>query len=356
MAQLYGRTFSKSEMMQRVGDISQIAGATSCELKSGRAAGVPAIDVKTGSGLRFTVLPGRGMDIAWADYKGMALSFISKAGVSSANFFEEPGLGFLRNFTCGLLTTCGLTYMGAPCVDEGKPLGLHGRISNTPAEDVSVSQDWEADEFTIRIRGKVRESAMFGENLVLTREIVTRLGESTLQIHDRIENCGFESQPLMLFYHCNFGYPLVDRDTKLVGSVTTVRGRDARATDGLPRYNSFEEPTHGFTEQVFYHDLQPDAEGAVWLGLLNPNLGCNGLGAYVKCMKDQATHFGEWKQMGQGDYVVGLEPCTWYPEGRAEARRRGELKQIEPGEVKSFDLEIGVIEGASEQDGLLTSQ
>jgi hypothetical protein len=355
MAQLYGRVFSKLDIMRRVGDISQIAGATSCELKSGRATGVPAIDVKTGSGFRFTILPGRGMDLAWADYKGMALSFISKAGVSSANFFEEPGLGFLRNFTCGLLTTCGLTYMGAPCVDEGKALGLHGRISNTPAEDVSVLQGWEEDEFTIRIRGKVRESAMFGENLVLTRELVTRLGDSKLQIHDRIENCGFDAQPFMLFYHFNFGYPLVDRDTKLMGSLTKVRGRDARAEEGLAHYSLFEEPTHGFTEQVFYHDLQPDAEGAVWLGLLNPNLGPNGLGVYVKSRKDQATHFGEWKQMGEGDYVVGLEPSTWYPEGRAEARRRGELKQIEPGEIKQFDLEVGVVEGESELGGLLTS-
>ena len=37
------------------------------------------------------------------------------------------------------MTTCGLTYMGAPCTDAGDTLGLHGRISNTPACDVGVS-------------------------------------------------------------------------------------------------------------------------------------------------------------------------------------------------------------------------
>jgi hypothetical protein len=58
--------------------------------------------------------------------------------------------------------------------------------------------------------------------------------------------------------------------------------------------------------------------------------------------------------MGEGDYVVGLEPCTWYPEGRAEARRRGELKQIEPGEIKSFDSEVGVVEGEAGLGKLMT--
>lgn len=348
MAHIFGQVLTKRELMKRVGDISQIAGATSCELRYGRATGVPAIEVKTGSGFRFTVLPGRGMDIAWADYKGNSIAFVSKVGVSSADLFEEPGLGFLRNFTCGLLTTCGLTYMGAPCIDEGKPLGLHGRISNTPAEDICITQEWEEDEFVIKLRGKVRESSMFGENLTLTREITTRLGEKKLRIRDRIENCGYDRQPLMLFYHFNFGFPIVSEHTVLVGSPTQVRGRDARAETGLENYGSFQNPEHGFTEQVFYHDLKPASDGTVWCGLLNPNLGTHGTGVYVKCRKDQATHFGEWKQMGEGDYVVGLEPSTWYPEGRAEARRRGELKFIEPGEVKTFDLEVGVFEGELE--------
>ena len=48
----------------------------------------------------------------------------------------------------------------------------------------------------------------------------------------------------------------------------------------------------------------------------------------------------EWKQMGEGDYVCGLEPGTWAPEGRAEARRRGELRRIAPGETVRFALEF----------------
>jgi len=82
--------------------------------------------------------------------------------------------------------------------------------------------------------------------------------------------------------------------------------------------------------------------------LFNPLLGEKGLGTYVRFNKQQLPYFTEWKQMGEQEYVVGLEPCTWYPEGRAEARKRGELEFIKPGEVRKFEVEIGIIEDKDE--------
>lgn len=352
MATLYGKEVTKSDLMKRIGDVSQVAGAKQYVMKSGRADGVSAVDVKTGSGFNFTVLPSRGMDLAWAEYKGIPLAFISKSGISSPAYFEEPGLGFLRNFTCGLVTTCGLTYMGSPCVDEGQPLGLHGRISNIPADDVSVTNEWVGDEFVIKVRGKVRQSGIFLENLVLTREITTKLGDKRIYISDTIENCGYDRQPFMLLYHLNFGYPIVSKDTVLIESKVSVKSRDAEAEKGINEYNIFQDPTHGYAEQVFYHDIEAGPDGMTYACLFNKSMGSEGMGAYVKFSREQFSHFGEWKLMGEGDYVVGLEPSTWYPEGRAEARKRGELKYIEPGETKRFDLEIGVVEGSDELNNL----
>jgi hypothetical protein len=54
--------------------------------------------------------------------------------------------------------------------------------------------------------------------------------------------------------------------------------------------------------------------------------------------------------MGKGDYALQL-----VPEGRAEARKRGELNYIEPGETKKFHLEIGIVEGKREFDYLQTA-
>lgn len=44
------------------------------ELRSGRAKGTEAFDVRTGAGLAFTVVKDRALDIAWASYKDTALS------------------------------------------------------------------------------------------------------------------------------------------------------------------------------------------------------------------------------------------------------------------------------------------
>ena len=75
MAKLYGKEMRKEEILSYVGNLSQLIDARECVLSSGKAEGVRAIDVKTGSGLNFCVLPSRGLDIAWADFQGKALSF-----------------------------------------------------------------------------------------------------------------------------------------------------------------------------------------------------------------------------------------------------------------------------------------
>ena len=62
----------------------------------------------------------------------------------------------------------------------------------------------------------MREGELFGENLVLRRSIETVYGFKTVAIIDEIENQGFRDEPLMLLYHINIGYPLLDAGTELL--------------------------------------------------------------------------------------------------------------------------------------------
>jgi hypothetical protein len=348
--ELYGKKITKKSVTQYAGDISQIADAREAILTSGKADGVRVIDVKTGSGLIFTVVPSRGLDIAWTEYKGVPLAHISKTGMVNPAFYDREGLQFLRNFYCGMMTTCGLTYAGAACVDGEERLGLHGRISNTPADDVSVQKEWEGDDYVIRIRGKVRESCVFRENLLLSREITVKMGGKTVSVKDTVENCGFEEQPLMILYHVNFGYPIVSEDTVLITPKANTVARDLEAQKGLGDFMEFQTPTPGYSEQVFYHDLEPSREGHIYGALFNEKIG---LGAYVKSNKNQLKYLIEWKMMGAGDYVVGLEPSNCKPEGRDKARERGELEVIKPGEAKRFELEFGVLESKNEAENII---
>jgi len=79
--------------------------------------------------------------------------------------------------------------------------------------------------------------------------------------------------------------------------------------------------------------------------LINEDIEEGGFGFYVKYKKEQLPQFIEWKMMGEGDYVVGMEPANCLVEGRDKERERGTLKFLEPGEKKEFDLEIGVLAG-----------
>ncbi len=338
MSTLFGKNMSRRELMKHVGDLSQMARIVDFRFGSGRAEGMRGYEVVNGSGLSFTVLPSRCLDISFASYKGIPLSFISKAGLSAPSFFEKEQLGFLRTFTCGLITTCGLTYMGAPCEDEGEELGLHGRISHIPAQNCNAFTSWEGDDLVFCIRGQVRESAMFGTNMVLNREITTHLGSPEIHIKDTIVNEGFETSPFMLMYHCNFGYPVLGRSTRLFMDSDTVRSRDPRAEEGIREWNEFDEPQHGFTEQLYYFDVKPDQDGYASAVIENPDLLISGLRIRLKFRKDTLPYCSEWKQIGEGDYVLGIEPGNWLPEGRAKARERGELRSLQPGESVTTEL------------------
>jgi hypothetical protein len=49
--------------------------------------------------------------------------------------------------------------------------------------------------------------------------------------------------------------------------------------------------------------------------------------------------------MGEGTYALAMEPSTNRDAGRWDARERGELQWLEPGEGRRYDLEIGALNG-----------
>ncbi|MBD3305604.1 DUF4432 family protein [candidate division KSB3 bacterium] len=315
----------------------------------GNARGVRAAQVQTGAGLNFTVLLDRGLDIAAADYRGQSLCWRSSTGDVAPAFFEPQGLGWLRGFYGGLLTTCGLTYYGAPDVDQGQALGLHGRVSHIPAKNVHVDGDWEGDDYVMWVQGNVQETAVFQENLVLRRKIWTRLGEKRLFIDDVVENVGYATTEHMMLYHINGGFPAVDEGTEIVAPFVKTEPRDDRAKVGQEKFFMFQGPTPGFQERVYYHDVATDELGYVYSALMNQAFDQGqGFGFYIKYLKEQLPVLVEWKMNAEGTYVVGMEPGTNKAGGRSVEREQGTLQFLEPGESRFYNLEIGVLSGPDE--------
>jgi hypothetical protein len=339
MADLFGKRWTRAELGRFTGDLSQVAGVRLVELADGVARGVRAAEVRTGSGLDFMVLLDRGMDIGPANYRGVPLAWLSPTDFGHPSRYEPDGLGWLRNFGGGLLTGCGLTYMGAPDVDEGQPLGLHGRLSSLPASHIQIGEDWDGDECAFWVAGEMREARLFGENLRLTRRITAWLGVDRVRVHDVVENLGEQRTPLMVLYHVNLGFPLLGPGARLEAAEHPVRPRDDAAAPGIEQWAVFQQPTPGYREQVFYHDLPEDAGGWAEITLANPELGIR---FTVRCLKAGLPALLEWKQMGIGAYVLGLEPANCGVEGRSIERGRGSLPFIEPGERREFDVELEV--------------
>jgi hypothetical protein len=356
MAQLYGKSFTRQELLRYVGDISQVARIKPCRLIEGLEDGVLALDVANGSGLSFTLLPGRGLDISSAHYNGRSLAWRSATTDTHPAFFDhegEGGRGWLRGFYGGLVVTCGMTWAGANAEENGKLYGIHGRVSNLPATNVQWDGIWEGDDYILTVRGKVREATVFGENLQLTRVISLKLGERRLFLQDTVENLGVRRTEHMMLYHINIGFPVVSDRAKLIAPTLTAMPRDADAEDGKERYALMQPPEAGFREKVYFHEFAHDAEGRVAAAIVNPDGDAGdasgpGLGVYCRYDPAQLPRFIEWKMMDAGTYVVGMEPANCLVMGRPYDRAAGTLQFLEPGEQRRYDLELGVLVGSDE--------
>ncbi len=341
---------NKRELQKYVGDFSQILGIKEYSFTGGKSKGIKAFDVRNGSGLEFTVLADRCLDFAGLSFKGVNLGYLSKTGIVAPEYYNEEGGGFLRSFQAGFFTTCGLRNVGNPCEDEGESFGAHGRIANTPAEEVCAHVDWVDDKPVMTLSGKMKEAILFGEHLILDRKITCKYGENKISIQNAVENCGFRKEPLFILFHFNMGYPLLDEDTILVTPTEKLTPRDEDARKGVEDAYRSQAPTPGYAEQVFYHDLWTDPEGMTTVATVNHKLE---LAVALSFNKKQFLHFTHWKQTGEGEYVLGMEPGNCYVGGRADARKNGTMQYLEPGEIKNFDLEVAIVEGADKIKALI---
>ena len=348
MANLFGKVLTKNEILEKVGDISQICEAKSVSLRGGNREGTEAVSVKTGSGLNFYILPGRGMDIGVADYKGFSLSWRSSTGEVHPAFFEPEDSGMDRNYHGGLMHISGLTYSGLPCTDNGKKLGLHGRASNIPAQNVYIDGQWNGDDYSLWIQGKVRETSALGENVLLTRRVTAKLGESKIIVEDQIENLAYSPIEHMVLYHTNFGWPLLDEDSELIVPTKSIEPMTPEMAKDLPDYDRFQPPTSGYPGALFYHDLAANSEGYTKYALINRKLNGHGLGIYLKYSKNMLPNLVEWKMMGKGHYVLECGPANCKVGGRDKERENGTLKFLDPFETRFYEIEIGVLDGENE--------
>ena len=320
-------------MNKYIGHQLQLYGVEEVRLVGGKGDGMRMLNVKNAKGLEFSVSLDRCADLVKVSLKGDNYGFFAPCGYVSPKYYDNVGAGFLKSFTAGFLTTCGLTAVGSPCVDDGEELPLHGTISNTPCENFS---HWiENDE--IHIKAVIRDAALFSHHLILEREYIVPLESNIIYMKDKVKNIGNVESPLEIIYHCNIGYPLLSEDAVLNIPSEKVTPRDDHAKTGYDKWSDVEKPQSGYVEMCYFHEMKNSPVVSIFNKKIGKGLEISYDTTELKC-------FTQWKMMGEYEYVMGLEPGNCLPDGRKAMREQGILEFLKPGEEKTFNLKFAFIE------------
>ncbi len=337
----------------------QLGGIRTATLDYPEAGGGPGCRVAmvdTGSGLRFTIALGRGGDIVDAAYNNTNLAFRTPNGIRPPTHGNNRDDDWLRAWPGGLMTTCGPETMGAPRVEDGHWVPLHGRHSNTPASVTAIDNpDPHTGTDTMSISMVMRESRMFGPVFEVRRMIRCTLGVPEIYIRDEVINLGDTAVDHNWLYHVNLGYPLLDESAKLIykGKAALYPFTDkAISAAKLNRFKRIPGAIHtGAEEDCIFADPPADRKGKVHVGLVNPK---RRIGLELEFVKKQLPRFVNWQHFSpSGSYVTGIEP--FYGSLLGKDNDPGTLAgtTLKPGQCRKYDLVLRVLDGKAQCDSLM---
>lgn len=303
-------------MKKKIGHFDQVAFVRPITYTDGRAKGLDALQFYNGV-LDFTVLKNRCMDIGDMRYKGTNIAFFARSGLMAPQIFDlEWNLHEQSGLMGGFMFTCGLSNTGSRCEEGGLRYPCHGQIRATAAEECRWGTE-QNGKIRLYAQGKMSEAVLQGIHLTLRREIETNYLRPGFTIADTITNEGYKEEPVLLVYHTNFGWPLLDEDTRVV------------IPSEVERRERMSAPQDDAEEIVIAHNAIADEHGYVVCRVENDRLG---IGASMTYLKDQLPCLGEWRSEVSGDYVTGIEPGICGVEGRAELLKSGKARFLKPGE------------------------
>ena len=145
----------------------------------------------------------------------------------------------------------------------------------------------------------------------------------------------------MLAYHINVGFPLLDEDSELISSVIKMEPITDDREAAFSNYTRYGPPRENWEPTVLVHEVRASTDGWARTAFVNRRLG---FGLSIKQHPEELSHLWQWKQLGYGAYVAGVEPANCFGRGRADDRTRGTLQFLEPGARRTHSVEIGVLE------------
>ena len=344
MPKIYNKFFTKKDYYRLVGDDAQCFGIREFTCHEGKSDLTRGLNVTTATSLEYDILTSKGLDIFKLSFKGINISFASKAGLTSPWLTDGQGWAYRYGLSAGFMYTAGFSNVGGPQEDIDAYHYAHGSLKDTPAHNVSHSTVWNGDDCSLVIDADITDSAFYGRNLNLHRTITTPVGTPVIHVCDTIENRSFHDEDVMLLYHMNFGYPFLCKDLKIYIPITHAEPiTDDTEKSGIA-FDSISDPIDNGKECLYALKLKSVNDRSLYC-LYNEKLR---LGIYVRYNTRLMPYLIEWKSMVSGDYALGLLPSTCKPMGRKWAKENGEMLSIPPFKPLKNEFEIGFIDGDNE--------
>ena len=300
-------------MNGKISNFQEIASLRRYTFTEGRERGLSVIDCDNGK-IRFLLNASKALDIMQVYHKGMNVSFLSK------NAFTEREIPFGKRFEGGMVYTCGLDSAGG-----GRPdFEMHGTFHNLTPEITRA----ECGEDGITVEATIRDTALFGKNLVMKRKVFSAIGSDTLTLEDRLFNMGTKDEEYCLLYHTNVGYPMLDEGARIEADVVNVEARSEFAISTKDKMFDITADVPNQPEACFYLTFKEPK-----ISVVNPKVNKR---LTVSYSGDTLPYFVEWKSMGSGDYAIGLEPST------TSLGNKFKYTTLKVGESVRFFLSISV--------------
>lgn len=273
-------------MDKRVNNPDQTAYVRRYVLTDGASAGLKVIEVYNGV-LRFLLNESKALDVMQLFHKGTNISYLSK------NTFTKRETTFLKRFEGGMLYTCGIDVIGG---QEGYE--DHGSFHNIPA----LITKCECKNGKITVEATIRDTELFGKNLVMKRKYETEVGSDTVTLSDELLNEGYRDEDYSILYHVNVGYPMLDEGVTISALTDKITPRNDWAARHIGKAFEMEQPQDNREETCYLLDMKKPSV-CVTNDKLNKLFTLSYSG-------ETLPHFVEWKSMASGDYALGLEPST----------------------------------------------
>ncbi len=314
----------------------QLAGTRLSRVVGGSGDGSLILTVWTPFGLELDLQVDRALDVLSIRNHGTRFGWAGPPGLSPRSTYEPADFGWQRSFYGGLLTTCGLEHVGDPIggvtseqlAPGARPVsyGEHGRISHSPAELIERSIDEVPG--VIRVRGVIRQGAIYDERFELVRTIDVSMEHPTITITDVVRNAGPLPARHAILYHLNFGFPVACPGAAVMSGANEHR---------------FPDQTADAPEFVERWDLQPGLDGNRTVVVQTPNGH-----PVVTCVQSGSLpYFFLWSAPRARTNVIGLAPCSSALDGTVERLGPDETRtyriHLEFGSVPAHGINAGEI-------------